>query len=730
MVVRTMLRSLLLVCAILGCSACGSSSKPSSGSPGDAGPDATSLDGGFDAPPEAGDAGADADAATLPPLPVGPTIPKAPADPLAGTNVESCPVYLSDRCENGAEEQCDVYDTASKSFVAQPDALLRRAYLYDRWYDLYESPDGITAERVFTTPMPGGTPESQWGDPANFAYYTGTGDGAIWTGAALTAAVMRYATTGTQADYQRMVDKLKTLLMLFDVTGVPGYLARYVYISVPAGTPQDDQHIVQVQGQQDPGDRDLPIRAQDQADLPAAYTQGVPDGHGGVVVGTPMWQGHPSIDQYTGPMMAFPLVYNLLQDASLKQRITHDITCYLNRLKRFEVTHLQENPSVLQALTQYFGGGTLELDPGDIDLTKTDTLVGYYLDDLNSANVNSFDGSCPAHPATTPTLTLDATSNDFVVQLLGLAEHLGVGGGTTVDPQGIAHFYLPNIRGGDASHMMHLAAMAYYFTGDDQYRRFLYDDLIGKLKTDRVALTMQAFQVPDWCNSFYGDHITYTTTWQFTTLLGACPLKDTMVEAMDTEEWQKELKRAHNAEFDVMYASSMPPGAPHDSAEAIADAQALLADFGGNDGTLDAPRRTYDLDAAQVIASLPAGTTVVCPTDAQRQSCEAGINLLGVQIPGTTITHTCDGRPGECTMSDGLCTDGMASQGLPPELRPYADYMWQRSPYQLGASGDQGLKQSPGRDLSEPYWIASYYGYETASHGKVLAWQSTGASCP
>lgn len=726
MVLRSNLGVTFLVCAMIGASAC-SSSSPSSNPRREAGSDARSADGGLDAPPEAGDAAAEADAATLPPLPVGPTIPKAPADPLAGTSTQSCPVYLSNRCENGKQQECDIYDTASKSFVAQPDALLRRVYLYDRWYDLYDSPDGITAERVFKTPMPGSTPESQWGDPANFAAYAGMGDGAIWTGAALTAAAMRYATTGTQADYQRMVDKLKTLLMLFDVTGVPGYLARYVYIAVPPGTPQDDQHIVQVQTQ--PSSRDLPIRPQDQADLPAAYTQGIPDGHGGVVVGTPMWQGHPSIDQYTGPMMAFPLVYNLLQDASLKQRIAHEMTCYLNRLKRFEIIHLQENPSVLQALTQYFGGGTLHLDPGDIDLTKTDTLVGYYLDDLNSANVNSFDRSCPAHPATTPTETLDATSSDFVLQLLALAKRLGAGGGSTPDPQGIAHFYLPNIRGGDASHMMHLAAMDYYFTGDDQYRRFLYDDLIGKLQTDRVVLTTQAFQEPDWCNRFYGDHITYTTTWQFTTMLGACPLKDTMVNVMDTEEWQKALKRAHNAEFDVMYASSMPPSAPRESALAITDAQQLLSDFGGNGGTLDAPRRTYALDAAQVIADLPAGTTVVCPTAAQRQTCEAGINLLGVQIPGTTITHTCDGRPGECTMSDGLCTDGMASQGLPPHLRPYADYMWQRNPYQLGASGDQGLRQSPGRDLSEPYWIASYYGYETASHGKVLAWKDTGATC-
>jgi hypothetical protein len=37
--------------------------------------------------------------------------------------------------------------------------------------------------------------------------------------------------------------------------------------------------------------------------------------------------------------------------------------------------------------------------------------------------------------------------------------------------------------------------------------------------------------------------------------------------------------------------------------------------------------------------------------------------------------------------------------------------------------------QSPGRDLSEPYWLARYYGFITEGQGQVLAWREVGG-CP
>ncbi len=46
---------------------------------------------------------------------------------------------------------------------------------------------------------------------------------------------------------------------------------------------------------------------------------------------------------------------------------------------------------------------------------------------------------------------------------------------------------------------------------------------------------------------------------------------------------------------------------------------------------------------------------------------------------------------------------------VPLLLRPPADFLWQRSPYQL-AGGGSGVIEGPGIDYILPYWMARYYG--------------------
>jgi hypothetical protein len=153
-----------------------------------------------------------------------------------------------------------------------------------------------------------------------------------------------------------------------------------------------------------------------------------------------------------------------------------------------------------------------------------------------------------------------------------------------------------------------------------------------------------------------------------------------------------------------------------------------LERFGGNGGTKDAPRRTYSRDRAAALAALPAGSPPRCPTEADRHACEDGGQLFGFPLEGSIISYTCDGRPGECVMADGKCTEAIASTGLPADQRNYADFMWQRSPFDLGESfGVEGQVQSPGRDLTEPYWMARYYGLATRGVDQVLAWKDAGA---
>lgn len=688
--------------------------------PADAGSADAALADAADATP----ADAAPDATPLPDLVITPTIAAAPPDPLAG-GPESCPVYEEARCVEGRAQRCALYDPVGGAFVEEPDPLLRRVYLYDRWYDLYHSPDGQTGERTFRGATPGGLPEAEWGAPEHFLHYDGEGDSAIWTGAALNADAFRYAVTGTEADYRRMEAKVRALVTKFDVTGIPGYLARHHFLLLPPGGPTTDRHFTKY-SELPGGNRDLPIAEADRGGLPAAYREGVPDANGDLVPGTPMWHGHPSIDQYTGPWTAFPVTYPLLRDEALKARMVEHLTCYLKRLRRVEIVNLQENPDLIGALTAFFGEGMLMRDPDDIDFFTLDRIVAYAHYGINRTNADTFDRTCPDSVQLEPALVIDAAAPTWLADIVRLARDLG-----EEDPPRdvqIDHIYIPSVRGGDASHLIHMAAVAWWLTGDDQYRAFLFRELLGDIRADEVMLTMQAFRSPDFCFKFYGDHITYGTHWQLATLLRDDPLGALVVRAMHEEMWEKALHDHLSAKFNLMYASTVGDTHGDVTRQAIAEAVAQLRAFGGNGGVQDAPRRTHTLDRQAVIDALPEGVTVRCPTEDERTRCEEGVRLFGIQLESREITRPCDGRPGECVMADGRCVDGIASHGLPADLRRYADFMWQRSPYDLGeAPPIEGFKQSPGRDLAEPYWMARYYGYLTDGEGQVLAWRDDGA---
>jgi hypothetical protein len=462
-------------------------------------------------------------------------------------------------------------------------------------------------------------------------------------------------------------------------------------------------------------------------DLPLAYREGLPGPDGVPVQGAPMWHGHPSIDQYTGPMLAFPLVWPLLHDEGLRQRISHHLVCYLNRLQRIELVNLEANPQVMQLVTDFFAGGRLRLDPGDIDLTATDRVVAYALRGQNVSNVEQFDRSCPDHPAVLPDLVLDAGAADFFPRLYDLVLDLTEQPDKPPRPGQIDHLYVPSVRGGDASHLIHLAVLAYFFTGDPRYRTFLEEELIGRIRAPEVALTAMAFRQPDWCHPFYGDHITYGTHWQLLTLLPPSSLRAQLLQVMDEELWQKAKQTQRDAKFDVM-AASLGPDLPF-SALAGGEAVELLRAFGGGGDVIESPRRTYALPAGEVLARMgELGLATRCPTADERRQCEEGTTILGLQLGGESITHTCDGRPGECLLDDGLCAEPLAVAGLPPRLRQYADFLWQRNPYGIGEEGD-GRKQSPGLDLSGPYWMARYYGLIQEGRGSLLAWQDAGGEC-
>ena len=687
--------------------------------------DAGSVDGG------AGDAGStdvgapDADAADvpLPPLETVTPFGAPPADPLADAGLESCAIYQQERCAGQGAETCAVWDTATQGWVDEPDPLFRRVLLYERWYDLYHQPMGVTADRFFSGPTPAGTPESEWGAPAHFGWHGGVGDGPIWTGKALTAYILRYLQTGTAADYARIEEKIRKMLVLFDVTGIPGYLARYPYLAGETAPPKRDDLILQGPAADS---TDHPFDASTVPDLPPEFATGVVEGPDGPWTGTPMWHGNPSIDQYSGFTTSFTLAWDLVEDPALKERMAWHLTCYLKRLSRIEIRNLQENEEALAAVNDFFAGGAVGLDPGDWDPLKLDTIVMYVTLQPNKYNEDSFDTSCPDHVQLEPKRIIDAAKSSFLLDLATLAQDMQSHQSKTANQ--IDHFYIPNVRGGDAMQMMNLATLAYRMTGDEEYRTFLFEELIGKIRTLEVAHIMGAFTAPKWCNSYYGAHITYTPLWTFISQLADGELKDHMQQVFAEEMWAKEVKGRRNAEVQIMLAGSVPDALWPEKPALLAEAMEALSQLGGNGGVLDDPRRSYTLLPEDAIASLPAGTVVECPTEAERSLCEKGITLFGMTLEAEKITGPCTGAVTDCPMADGLCGHALASYGTPMSLRVAEDFMWQRNPYKLGAiHAVQGGEQSPGLDLIEPFWVARTYGFTDVGKGQVLAWRAAGA---
>ncbi|MCA9522340.1 MAG: hypothetical protein KC609_15270 [Myxococcales bacterium] len=693
----------------------------------DVGPDAT-ADGGA---PDTADAESLDVEIEIPPLPIKDPIGSAPNDPLDGGGVESCALYQQEICDNGTKKRCEIYDTGTKAFVDAPDALIHRAFLMDRYNDLYHMPDGQRVERVFNEGISPGTPESVWGDISKFKRWADEGDSAIFTGGALTSMIYRYAVTGTEADYHRMETEVRHMLTFFDVTGIPGYLARHHYLyfdkTPQEGAPVSDKHIFYYQGIDTLGIRDFAFDPTNIVDIPQVYIDGV-QVDDTLWTGTPYWHGNPSIDQYTGPTIALPHAYNLLRDETLKERIRTQLTCYVKRLRRIDVINLQQNPTVAEAVSTLLGGAGYKvlLDPGDPDLTKLDRITAFYLPSYNSKSAATYDKSCPTDLPWAPSEVIDAAADNWSTHVATFALRLQSSKYALVNS--IDHIYVPSVRGGDASHMIRLLTMAYRLTGDEQYRSFLYQVVIGETNADQVAKTMGALQTPDWCSSFFADHITLAPHWSLLTMLAPSPLKDTMLGVMQTEAWEKRLSNLRNGKLGLLYVSEIPLSLSPKRDEILAEVLEDIVNYGGNGGFLDEPRRNYTLERQTTIDNLPNGTTLRCPTEEERTFCEEGVTILGVQFPVSTISYPCNASPSECVMGDGMCVRPLASYGLPIGLRPYEGFVWQRSPFELSRSGI-GNEQAPPAEFTEPFWIARYYGLLTNGDKQVLAWKSDG-SCP
>jgi hypothetical protein len=634
-----------------------------------------------------------------------------PDDLLSGADVQGCARFGDAVCEDGVTETCSLYDTTTGSWVDDPDPLLERVLMYERWSEDYNAPDGLTSDRDFNQAIPSGTPESVWGDPALFHRYDGFGDSGMWSSVRLHGSMLRYLETGTEADYARFEDQARAVIGLFEVTGIPGHLARSHFMMMDdPSAPNGPEHLMI----QDP---DWPSHVDHVVTDPAGLAETYTDADGTEWTGTRMWHGNPSIDQYTGPITVLPAAHALLRDPSLQSAITEHLTCYLKRLRRIEITNVQDNPDAIATTLAAFAQGGASAEDLEV-FQDLDTIVFYGLPQPNSRNVDTYDSSCPDTLPTVADVTIDATRSTFVSDLLVMG--LDVASGEVERETSLEHIYIPSLRSGDAMHLMNLAAIGAHLTGEEQYTTFMLQTLQTEIHTVDVAGTAGAFVMPRWCDGFYGRHITFPPWWAMLNLLDESPLRDEMASLFVDKLWAGEASDIGNAKFDLFKAGI--EGGQADGAVT------LLRELGGTGGELLEPRRRYERSYDDTVSRLPDTITPTCPTEVERATCEDGFSVLGVTVPGESISEECTGADSECVLSTGLCATAMADLPLPAGLRKVDDFVWQRNPFQLDGHSGDGSSQYPGLDLIESYWLARHYGLVPEGEGQVLAWRS-GEAC-
>jgi hypothetical protein len=615
---------------------------------------------------------------------------KPPAPAALPSGVTTCDVLGA----TSPAGTCRLYDTQAKAFATAPDPLARRAYLYDRWLDLWHKPEGQVVERRTRRAIKPEEAEAVWSDEALLETYDDEGDSANWTGHAGIAAAFRYIATGAPADYDRLAAAVKSQLLQFEATGMEGYLSRHHYAGVPPGTQILNQKATRWRYPGDANAFDIP--AAQLAQFPAYYTAGVDSG-GQHVATQPSWEGHTSIDAWSGPLHFFPIAIPLVKDAALKARMVRHYTCFLKRLRLFHITSLSKNTRLQADLAGYLAQGLVNKDPGDPDLSKTDDIWGFYLPQYNVNSAANYPRACPDQPSWEPAEAevIDASASTATSKMLLL--FLRQGDGDAKDAMDFAWY--PSVRGGDGVMLHAYATAAYQMTGDATWLRWRDDLLVGKANAAEVMRTVGSFAIPKACSNYYRLQNTYTAHFVRLLTEEPGPSLDFANYIWSQKYAAREIAPLRDALFEIEYASTTgKKGARLDTA--LAD----LASLGGTAALPDSPRRDYDVDSE---ANPPPGITVAPAPQADVDLCKAGVTVLGIHIDGSAADPW----------------ERFSTPALPVMARPPKNFMWEKDPYwaKRVAGASAGSAQYEGLDLTMPYWIGRAFGVIPDPH-LVLAW--------
>lgn len=142
----------------------------------------------------------------------------------------------------------------------------------------------------------------------NVIQYGNTRDSAIWTGTYLAAEALRYLSDGHPEALDHVRKQVAVLHRWFNISGDPGYLARYV---APAGSPAPVQLVFDAAN--DENHRGWSFEGQ--------------SWH---------WKGHTSRDQYQGPMLGYSLAYEAATDEATREPIRYDVVRLVEQLMKVE----------------------------------------------------------------------------------------------------------------------------------------------------------------------------------------------------------------------------------------------------------------------------------------------------------------------------------------------------------------------------------------------------------
>ena len=592
--------------------------------------------------------------------------------------------------------------------------MTEQAFWFDRYYDLYHEANGISMDIEFTTHALAGTPESEWSSEAYFRKYDGRGDSSGWTGTALWGAAARYAVTGTEADYERMLTKTESMAFLYEVTSVPGMLARSHYGMLEEGAPEANGHwnkslFNHHKSDGTDGHFALPIEASLLDRLPAYYHEGVEIG--GEVYGTsPTVQYDTSRDQYVrgfpGLMLAYDLLGEGAREDAIRATLTTELPCTLNRMKKGRITNLH-------AVTSYFGGAHVVLDPEDMELGEIDELIFYVLEQPHPNHLDAFDVACPSGPPmeVDPALEFDGADPLFLLEFAELALREQKTG-----PVPIAFSMHISLRAGDVIFMTQWALTAHALTGDEAYLAFV-DGMMKETNYWGALNLYGALQLPKWCASHYGPSLGYPSLYNLLARID----RDTYPEywtklasVAHTEARMKENGPREDAFFGILY-HRMVNAEIDPSAEAYVEASvAQLATYGMNPDNKLEPDRSYPRNFVDnPDPDVPLET--IAEGDPEWTICEEPTTVLGLEVPAPKI----DGVPIR------------SADPLPLDKRIGGTFLWQMDPWMVKREyGGIGMEtQWPMQGMYTPYWVGRMDGVISEGTNLALGWRDTQEAC-